>query len=386
MKIIAVTNLFPDAGQPTLGIHNARLLHALAQAHEVRVIALRQCLPWKRGQWSPRTGDAPLQPRFVRTSYVPCIGSRANPSLYALALRRPLSVLHRDFRADVILAPWLFPDACAMARITRVSGVPLVGVGMGTDVHQYRHDPVRLKTMQRDLRGCRIITRSKQLAHEVDAMGIPGATATPIYNGVDLDTFHPGDKLEARKRLGLPADAPVLLFVGKLSAIKQPVLAARAVAQLRGQAAFSGAKLVMVGQGELRATLQGTPGNGDWLTLPGQLPPERICQYMQAADALLVTSRNEGVPNVMREAFACGCPAVATHVGGIPELMTQPFLGGTCQPEPAEDMPARFAEAIALCLRADHPAVRIRAHAEAEYSWQRCREAYTQVLEAAVRE
>jgi glycosyltransferase involved in cell wall biosynthesis len=55
----------------------------------------------------------------------------------------------------------------------------------------------------------------------------------------------------------------------------------------------------------------------------GSQPPFRagVVRQKQAADVLCVPSKQEGVPNVILEAFACGLRTVATRVGGIPEVL-----------------------------------------------------------------
>jgi len=55
--------------------------------------------------------------------------------------------------------------------------------------------------------------------------------------------------------------------------------------------------------------------------LRGNVAPERVADWMRVADVLVLPSYSEGYPNVLVEALACGCPIVATHVGGIAEIV-----------------------------------------------------------------
>jgi glycosyltransferase involved in cell wall biosynthesis len=59
----------------------------------------------------------------------------------------------------------------------------------------------------------------------------------------------------------------------------------------------------------------------------GNLPQDQLRDWYGAADALVLATNLEGMPNVMLESLACGTPVVATTVGGIPEIMTAPEAG-----------------------------------------------------------
>jgi glycosyltransferase involved in cell wall biosynthesis len=85
---------------------------------------------------------------------------------------------------------------------------------------------------------------------------------------------------------------------------------------------------------------------------------------MQAASLLCLPSHNEGVPNVVLEAMACGLPVVASRVGGIPEILP----GHAGRLVPPHDR-AALAQALDEALRADWSTASIAAHA-ARFDWQ----------------
>jgi teichuronic acid biosynthesis glycosyltransferase TuaC len=84
-------------------------------------------------------------------------------------------------------------------------------------------------------------------------------------------------------------------------------------------------RTILIGEGPYLDTLKGliaAKGQQDRITLAGGQLPQKVAQYINAADVLTLPSWSEGYPNVLVEALACGCPVVATHVGGIPEIVT----------------------------------------------------------------
>jgi glycosyltransferase involved in cell wall biosynthesis len=121
---------------------------------------------------------------------------------------------------------------------------------------------------------------------------------TIIPSGIDLDAFSPMPRQEARRALGMDEQKFTILFAANpKEPIKQFWLAEEAVAIVR--ASLPGATLV-VASGERF---------------------ERIPLYMNACDALLLTSAHEGSPNVVKEALACNLPVVATRVGDVAQRL-----------------------------------------------------------------
>ncbi len=131
---------------------------------------------------------------------------------------------------------------------------------------------------------------------------------------------------EARRFLGLPDDALVYAFVGRLVPIKNPELLLTAFARLSKR--YPRAHLVVVGDGALRRSLEslvealGLGGNVHFLGWRRDLPA-----IYAASDVLVVTSRNEGTPVAIVEALAASRAVIATAVGGVPDVVTPGVSG-----------------------------------------------------------
>jgi glycosyltransferase involved in cell wall biosynthesis len=382
VKLLFVSNLFPDKREPQRGLDNATLLTHLAERCEIRAVAVRPVLPWSAREWEPRDPERRFQPRYVPAPYVPKIGSAWNHQLMARALRAPLAEIRAKFPFDVVLASWLYPDVCAVARLAREMKFPLVAIAQGSDAHQYLASPARRRIMLEHLpQASSIITRSADLAGLLVKAGLPAAQVHPIYNGVDTTRYTTGDQAAARHDCRLPGDARVVLFVGNLFAIKNPLLLIAAHARLRSVAALENCHLVLLGGGPLEKSaraLAARLGISSQVHFAGRQEPARVARYMQAADVLAVPSRNEGVPNVILEAFACGLPVVAARVGGIPEVLAHDFLGRLVPPGD----PAALAGALRAVLETPPWRTRIANYAQ-PFSWERTADAYHELLASA---
>jgi glycosyltransferase involved in cell wall biosynthesis len=148
-------------------------------------------------------------------------------------------------------------------------------------------------------------------------------TAHVIPSGIDFDLFRPEPRDAARRRLGLPTDQWLVLFVGNPSlARKRHNLAQQAVDIVNR----SMATRLMIG----------------W-----ELPHVQIAALMNACDALVCTSMQEGSPNAVKEALACNLPVVSVPVGDVP-LRLQGIAGCELCPD---DRVETIARALGRVLR-----------------------------------
>jgi D-inositol-3-phosphate glycosyltransferase len=196
--------------------------------------------------------------------------------------------------------------------------------------------------------------------------------------GVDLHTFHPCDQPKSRAQLGVPQDARVILFVGRIQPLKAPDVLIRALAELVAR------------QPERRRTLRliiiGSPSGPDATWSAGLAPLARdlgvpdlvefrphserseLFRWYCVSDVVGVPSHNESFGLVALEAQACGRPVVATDVGGLRHAVHDGHTGLLV----AGHDPADWADALAGML--DEPQERARLGANAaghasRFSW-----------------
>jgi D-inositol-3-phosphate glycosyltransferase len=199
-----------------------------------------------------------------------------------------------------------------------------------------------------------------------------------VHPGVDLDAFTPGDAARSRALLGLPHDASVLLFAGRIQPLKAPDLLLRAAAVLLQRDPALRQRLVVAvvggpsGSGlehpEALSTLAGDLGISDLVRFAPPAAQAELADWYRAADLVAVPSRNESFGLVALEAQACGTPVVAAGVGG---LRTAVADGASGLLVPTHD-PLAWADALGALLtdgaRRERLAAGARLHAR-RFGW-----------------
>lgn len=227
----------------------------------------------------------------------------------------------------------------------------------------------------------------------VERVGIAPAKVTRICNGVDVERFQMRND-EARALLPrerFPAGTTVVGSVTRFSEIKDPLNLVRAFIEARRASAGESLRLLMLGDGPLRAPAEeqlAQAGLSDAAWLPGSR--DDVPELMRAMDVFVLGSRREGISNTVLEAMASGLPVIASAVGGNLELVRHGYSGILVPPgEPASIAAALIDYVAHPSLRLDH-GLRARARVEQEYSLRRMLADYenlyrmhTQMREAA---
>jgi glycosyltransferase involved in cell wall biosynthesis len=352
MRVLVVTQEFPNARYPFFSLFNRQQFAALGRRCEVEVLAP---IPWFPGarlfaRWSAagRLIGVPRQERIAgltvvhpRYLHVPRIGRPLAGAFYAASLAR--EVLRRRGRCDVLLGSWAFPDGVAAVALARLLGVPAVVKVHGSDMNVVAKRPSVAWNLRWALpRARRVVAVSRPLGDAVASFGVPRDRIDIVANGVDAELFHPRDRAAARTELGHSADKRRwLLYVGRLEKTKGVLDLLEAFSLLIGLR--PDVRLVLVGSGEVGAMCERAAERlGDRVLLAGPRLLEEVPIWMGACDALVLPSWAEGTPNVILEALACGRRVVATNVGGTPDVVTRLELG--------ELVPPRDPEALAQAL------------------------------------
>jgi D-inositol-3-phosphate glycosyltransferase len=219
---------------------------------------------------------------------------------------------------------------------------------------------------------------------------------TVIPAGVDTELFHPRDRAEVRRELGLPdLDTPILLFVGRIERLKGLDTLLESVAVVSRTCSGKDLKVLIVGGGdqtedenaELRRIVQlhRDLNLEEQVEFVGSKPQEMLPLYYSAADITIMPSHYESFGLVAVESMASGTPVIASNVGGLSFTVKD---GETGFLVPEENHFA-LAEQVHTLLK--NPELRLRMGEQAaqhalQYSWRNIAAQIADVYDAVIEE
>jgi glycosyltransferase involved in cell wall biosynthesis len=248
----------------------------------------------------------------------------------------------RNFRPDVIHGYLFGPNLFAVLA-GRACGVRVVAVAKrNIDAFESPRQAAVQRFVHRH--ATHVTAVSEAVGRTVEAMGVARDRITVIPNGVDMARFGGGASDGAA--LGDRSEGAIIGSVGCLAPRKDyaTLLAAFALLERR-HVAFQG---VLIGDGPERETLEHIVRERG-LERRVRLLGERadVERLLPALDIFVLSSREEGIPNALLEAMAAGRPAVATAVGGTPEVLADGETGWLVPAEAPEALADALADALA---------------------------------------
>jgi D-inositol-3-phosphate glycosyltransferase len=292
---------------------------------------------------------------------------------------------------------WL--SGWAGLEIKRKLGIPLANsfhtLGRVKDLTK-RHDEapeslVRLAAEYEVIEAADCVVASTPLEAE-DLMSHYGADPARLCTsppGVDHQVFAPGDRSEARRRLGI-GEGPLVLFVGRIQPLKGVDVALAAFARVLES--HPGARLLVVGgpsgpagRSEVHRlhAFVDDAGIGEAVRFLDPVPHADLVDLYRAADLLTLPSRSESFGLVAAEAQACGLPVVAADVGGIPHVVSDGESGLLVEGWDPEDHAAAMIRILSDGPLADRLSAGAVEWSE-RFSWEATANRFLELYEGAV--
>jgi glycosyltransferase involved in cell wall biosynthesis len=343
VSLILVSHSYP----PVLGgseIEAQRVCAALIRrGHRVTVLCAGGPPMPDRAQWLDPAG-IPVR-IFARRS-----SGRLRDYAFALGVAWTLITERRNYQLVYFLMQGV--HVAAGLPVARWLGKPIVmkisGSGIPTLMHASWLGRIELRWLNKWAR--RVMILNPGIAAEAVAAGLEPQRLLWMPNPFDTDEFvpcGPGVRQDLRGRFKIPAQAGVVIYIGRLAPEKELATLMGAFAAVVERQ--PGALLILIGDGPCRQELEACAaqlGLADRVRFEGRQPAASICHWLQASDLFALVSSNEGFPCSLAEAMAAGVPSVVSDIPGNVQLIDSGVHGLVV---PVGDE-ARIADAIAGLL------------------------------------
>lgn len=369
-SLVIITNLYPLPWEPNRATFNKQQFALLDDDYNKSVLVPVAFSQWfKQRKLIKQTESL----RFVPYFYTPKFGRRFYSIFMFLSILIHSGSWLKRKNPDIMFASWAFPDAVATKWLSNIFKAKFFFKVHGSDINEFAKIKSRASQIRKAANSALgIISVSKALKQEMVDLGIPADKIHVIYNGVNHEKFATTSPLKQNK--SLPKD--YILYVGNLKKDKGIFELLHGFAQIHQK--FPLLNLIYAGPGALKSELLNQAmqlGITDKVTLLGAVNHNELPILMQKAKLLALPSYNEGVPNVVLEAMACGTPVVATSVGGIPEVLDEINCGAIIAPRNNEAV----AEGLIKVLTHSWSSEAIKKHS-LNFSWEKNKAQLLRVL------
>lgn len=331
-----------------------------------------------------RSLEADERPRRAAAAVTP---------LYLLGLGRAMRRFLARNPVNLVQAHWIVPNGFVAPWLPR--RVPLAAGLHGSDVFLAEKPGVRAAVGRVLARLSALTGCSPELVDRVCALGFPRERARVIPYGVDGELFAPDATRRGlwRTRLGVPAEAPLLLGLGRMATKKGFHVLLEALPELLAR--HPALHVVLAGEGDLLSGLRAKAvalgeDRAGRVHFPGVVYRDQLPDLFRAADVFTLPAVHDskgnvdGLPNVILEAMASGLPVVATAISGIPLAIDDGVHGRLVPEGDAPALGAALDELLSAPERAREMGSAGRRKAVSELSWDavagRYREAYREAL------
>jgi len=271
--------------------------------------------------------------RGVRKTLLPLLFLLQETALYLATPHRLLAHEISRQGCDVILCQeYEYPrfDSCVL--LGKLLGIPVFATFQGGNYH---HNHIERFLRPLSLRACDglVIASQQEMQRVRTHYDMPRTKLAQIFNPVDLKSWSPSGRQDARAVLGIPNDAWVVAWHGRIAIHKKGLdILLEAWESLCRQHPAQDLRLLLIGTGDGQAELRQRLNR---MSMRGVIWIDQFIddlallrRFLSAADVYALASRYEGFPVALIEAMACGLPVVATAIDGVLDILGEDMSHG----------------------------------------------------------
>ena len=227
----------------------------------------------------------------------------------------------KEFNPDIIQGEYLVTGGLIAALLKNFAKKPILTTMRGSDIRIFPKGIIKKTIAKYCIKkaDC-LVGWSNDLKKKVIELGADPGRVFVIPNGVDLKKFKIKDsKRTLRRKLKLP-NGTITVFVGYVNKLKGIQDVIKPFSKLS-----KNNYLMIIGKGPIENELKekaGKLGISNRILFKGEINPEILPKYLKSSDLMILPTYSEGMPNIMLESMASGLPMILTKVGGIPDVAT----------------------------------------------------------------
>lgn len=305
MKILAIVANFPSLTAPYSGIFIQRTLLELSRmGAEVTVIAPQKWHDKRMPTFSCENGLNIYRPLYLSLGAKQIFNFNTikvtHRNFIKTVLRRSKKI---NFTPDFVYSHFLMPAGKSSIKVAQYFGVDVFCSLGESDILNYErfYRKEQLQKIYNQFK--KLLPNSLQIKNTILTRYVLGENQiTYIPNGIDSTVFYPMDKMDCRKKLGLPENEKIVIFVGGFIERKGPLRVLEACKKTSYKL-----KMIFIGEGPQK------PKDPDIL-YAGKINPNEIPLFLNSSDVFVLPTKNEGMPNAILEAMACNIPIVTSNI------------------------------------------------------------------------
>lgn len=357
MRVLVINGLYPSKNNPMRGIYIFRNVDAmrlngvycdlilLIPDYTVTVKIIRLVID----KITNKKRDEMVEPNIIHYKCLYKIGLIDTIfNNQRRVVRSMLKAVLKQFKMedyDLLHAHLAFPYGYLAYLIKKQTGIPIVFSAHGSDIHT---TPLKAKETipmitEAICNSDAVTFVSPDLCKTAEKMGFLYKNADILPMGVDTNQFRPIPKHMAREAIEYSGKNKIVGYIGSLTDVKNVKILPdifSGINRIRDDVTF-----IVVGDGELKPELYAQLDKTSIDVIKtGYIKPEMVMFYLNAMDTLIIPSKKEGFGLIAIEALSCGCPVVASNVGGLPDIIgdtgvlvdldeniVNNFIKGVCQ-------------------------------------------------------